>query len=588
MKKCQVGGQAVLEGVMMRGSMGIATAVRNEDGEIEVDFKNTVPYTKKHKILSLPIIRGFVTLIESLIVGVESLNYSASIFEDTEPSKFEDWLRGKFGDKSNDIIMGITFVISLIFAIGIFVAIPTAVTSLLKGKGISHIILNIVEGALSVIMLLGYMYAIGKLEDINRVFQYHGAEHKTIFCYEHGEKLKVDNVKKYKRFHPRCGTNFLFLVAMVSILVFSFTKWDSVVQRIGLRIILLPVVAGITYEIIKWVGASEGKLAELIAKPGLKLQELTTREPDDSQIEVAIVALLKAEGLEMPKKTVDELLKYGNDELKKALIESFNLDTQLLLGNVLKKEKLWIITNRDFEVDKEEENKFKELIKLRKSKMPMKYILEETEFMGINLTIKNGVLIPRPDTEVLVEEVLSKIPEDKEMEICDLCSGSGAIGIALASFRKKIKVNLLDIEKIPEEVSNINITKLKLSDRVEFIFSDLLKEAIEENKKYDIIVSNPPYIRDEVIPTLMDDVKDYEPYVALSGGEDGLVFYRRIVDESVEVLKPGGMLAFEIGHDQGEDVKRLMEDRGYQNLRIVKDLAGLDRVVIGNLPNDGL
>lgn len=588
MKKRQVGGQAVLEGVMMRGTKGIATAVRNAEGKIEVDFQECVPYTKKHKFLSLPLIRGFVTLIESLIIGMQSLNYSASFFEDTEPSKFEDWLRSKFGERSNDVIMGITFTISMIFAIGIFVAIPTGVTYLLKGTGISHILLNIIEGLLSVFMLLGYMYLIGKMEDINRVFQYHGAEHKAIFCYEHEQELNVENVKKFQRFHPRCGTNFLFLVAVVSIFVFSFTKWDSVMQRIFLRVILLPLISGITYEIIKWVGASDGKLASIIAAPGIKLQELTTREPDESQIEVAIVALKTAEGIEETKKTVGELLEYANNELKEKNIDTYILDSQLLLGSVLEKEKLWIITNRNEKVEKYHEEKFIQLIKHRKDKMPIKYLLESAEFMGLELVVKPGVLIPRGDTEVLVEEVLSRIDKKEGLEICDLCCGSGAIGLSIVHYKPNAKVDLLDIEKMPQEVTNINIKKLGLESKATFIYSDLLKYPIEMGKKYDIIVSNPPYIKDEIIPTLMEDVKNFEPYIALSGGTDGLVFYRRIVEESTKVLKSNGILAFEIGYDQGKEVEKLMLEKGYNNVKIVKDLASLDRVVIGEWKVGGL
>lgn len=582
MGKSQVGGQAVLEGVMMRGSKGVATAVRNPDGNIEVDFQETIPFTKKNKILSLPIIRGFATLIESLVVGIKSLNYSASFFEDTETSKFEQWLENKFGDRSNDVIMAFTFIISLIFAIGIFVAIPTGATYLFKRIWSSTFILNIVEGVLSVSMLLGYMALIGKMEDIKRVFQYHGAEHKTIFCYENNEELRVENVRRYERFHPRCGTNFLFLVAIVSIFVFSFTKWDSFAERILVRIVLLPIVSGITYEIIKWIGASKGGIAKIIAAPGLKLQKLTTNEPDDAQIEVAIAALRAAEGLEEPKKTVGDLLRYGNDVLREANIDTYILDTQLLLGKALEKDKLWIITNKGEFVEKNKESDFLEYIELRKDKMPIKYILESAEFMGIDLIVKPGVLIPRGDTEVLVEEVLSRISEEASLEICDLCCGSGAIGLSIAHYRKNVKVELLDIEDKPEEVTVLNIKKFNLEERATFVHSDLLNESISTGKKYDIIVSNPPYIRDEVIPTLMEDVKEFEPYVALSGGEDGLVFYRRIIDESIKVLNPKGVLAFEIGYDQGEDVKKLMLEKGFINVKIIKDLASLDRVVIGD------
>ena len=215
--------------------------------------------------------------------------------------------------------------------------------------------------------------------------------------------------------------------------------------------------------------------------------------------------------------------------------------------------------------------------------MSIKYILKSAEFMGLDFNVEEGVLIPRPDTEILVEETLKYIPQDESMNVCDLCCGSGAIGIALASFRKNINIDLIDYYDTPMKVTESNIAKHNLKDRAKFVKSDLLKVVINQNKKYKILVSNPPYIKDEVIPTLMDDVKDYEPHTALSGGEDGLIFYRRIVEESSKVLEDDGILAFEIGHDQGEEVKKLMINSGYSDVRIVKDLAGLDRVVIGTL-----
>ena len=215
--------------------------------------------------------------------------------------------------------------------------------------------------------------------------------------------------------------------------------------------------------------------------------------------------------------------------------------------------------------------------------MPIKYILGTCEFMGLDFYVEEGVLIPRGDTEILVEEVLKHISDDEKLDVCDLCSGSGAIGISLAYYRKNINVDSIDYFEKPKEITIKNIRKHNLENRMRFIESDLLKAIIDEGKKYDIIVSNPPYIREEEINNLMDDVRVYEPHTALSGGEDGLIFYRRIVDESKLVLKENGILAFEIGHDQGEDVKTLMEKNSFKDVRVIKDLAGHDRVVIGYL-----
>lgn len=584
MRRCDVGGQAIIEGVMMRGSKGLATAVRTPSGKIEVKVKKTKPITKRYKFLNIPIIRGAVVLIDSLIVGIKTLNYSASFFEeDEEESKFDIWLKNKLGDKgANDLLVTLTMMVSLLVAAGLFLGIPTAIASLFKNIGISSIVLNLIEATIRIAILISYMYLISKLDDIYRVFQYHGAEHKTIFCYEAEEKLTVENVRRFGRLHPRCGTNFLFLTMLVSVVLFTLTGWGGFLQRLILRIVLMPVVAGITYELIKWLGRTESKMGKVIAYPGLKLQELTTKEPDDEQLEVAIKSLMAAEGIEY-KKTIGELLIDGNKILKEADIDTYILDTQLLLGKVLGKDKLYLITNKEEEVSKFKEREFYTLITKRKNKMPIKYILKNAEFMGLDFYVEEGVLIPRGDTEILVEEAIKFINDDKEYEVCDLCCGSGAIGISIAHLRENTKVDLIDYYDIPEKVTKRNIVKHKLSKRANFIKSDLLQEVINEEKKYDILVSNPPYIKEEVIGTLMDDVKNYEPHTALSGGEDGLYFYRKIVDDSDKILNENGILAFEIGHDQGNEVSNLMNEKGYRNVRVIKDLAGHDRVVVGEL-----
>lgn len=584
MRKCDVGGQAIIEGVMMRGAKGLATAVRTPSGEIEVKVKRTTPITKKYKILNIPIIRGAATLIDSLIIGINTLNYSASFFEeDEEESKFDAWLKNKLGDKgANDLIITLTMMVSFFVAAGLFLGIPTAIASIFKGIGLSPILLNLIESAIRIAILITYMYFISKLDDIYRIFQYHGAEHKTIFCYEAEEKLTIENVKKFGRLHPRCGTNFLFLTMIVSIILFTLTGWGGFWQRLILRIVLMPLVAGITYELIKWLGRTESKLGKFIAYPGLKLQELTTKEPDDEQLEVAIKSLMAAEGIEY-KKTIGELLIDGNKILKEANIDTYILDVQLLLGKVLGKDKLYLITNKEEEVSKIKEKEFYKLINQRKDKMPIKYILKSAEFMGLEFQVEEGVLIPRGDTEILVEETLKFIKNERRYDICDLCCGSGAIGISIAYLKENTNVDLIDYYEIPEKVTKKNIRKHNLDSRTNFIKSDLLKEPISMNKKYDILVSNPPYIKDEVIETLMDDVKKYEPHTALSGGEDGLYFYKKIIDDSNKILKDNGVLAFEIGHDQGKEVSDLMVEKGYKNIRVIKDLAGHDRVVIGEI-----
>ncbi len=294
-----IGGQAVLEGIMMRGPKEIATAVRKSDGEIVIDKKPVSSVIQKYKFLKIPILRGVVNFIESMVVGVKCLMFSAELYdvedgESYEPSKFEKWLDDKLGDKIKDIAIYAAVVIALIMGIGLFMLLPTVIVGFFKGlfpEGTHTVILNLVEGLVRMAIFLIYLGLISRMKDIQRVFEYHGAEHKTIAAYEHGEELTPENAKKYTRLHPRCGTSFLLIVMVISIIFFSFLRWDNVFQRIAFRLLLLPVVAGVSYEIIKFAGRSKNKCVAILTKPGLWLQKLTTREPDESQLEVAIAAL---------------------------------------------------------------------------------------------------------------------------------------------------------------------------------------------------------------------------------------------------------------------------------------------------------
>lgn len=278
---------------------------------------------------------------------------------------------------------------------------------------------------------------------------------------------------------------------------------------------------------------------------------------------------------------ITQLLSYGYKILKENEIDSYMIDAQLLLGKVLEVDKLFILTNRDYEVTTEKEKEFITLIGLRKNKMPVKYILGHCEFMGLDFMVREGVLIPRPDTETLVEHVIDIAKFNNAQKICDVCCGSGAIGISLSYFLGNVQVSCCDLSETAINVTRENAKRLLPDGKIRVIKSDLLQFAITDGENFDIIVSNPPYIKEEIIQTLMEDVRKYEPHMALSGGEDGLDFYRKIIAQSIKLLKKGGVLAFEIGYDQGTEVKRLMEENDYENVEIFKDLAGFDRIVTG-------
>ncbi|MBO5955475.1 MAG: DUF1385 domain-containing protein [Clostridia bacterium] len=298
--KTSIGGQAVIEGVMMRGPQKIATAVRKPDGEIEMEEK-AVGSVRRSKILKLPVIRGCINFFDSMILGIQALMYSAKFFEiddegnqiENEPGKFEKWLNEKLGsDKATNAIIYIAVCLSLVFSVGLFIILPAVIVGFLKGLIENHFLLTAAEGVVRICIFILYMALVSQMNDIKRVFMYHGAEHKTINCYEVGEELTVENVRKHTRFHPRCGTSFLLIVMVISIVVFSFISWENPFTRLLLRLALMPVVAGISYEIIKFAGRHENWFTKAISAPGKWFQHITTNEPDDSQIEVAIKAFL--------------------------------------------------------------------------------------------------------------------------------------------------------------------------------------------------------------------------------------------------------------------------------------------------------
>ena len=278
-KKPNVGGQAVIEGVMMRGKTHVAVAVRQPDGEISVDVRPVNSISDRYPILKKPFLRGVVSLVESLVMGMKALAYSAQVSGDED-------------EKLDSKEMALTIAVSAGLAILLFIVIPTWSMRFLTGITQDHMALNLAEGVLRMAIFLAYIAAISSMNDIQRVFQYHGAEHKTIYPYEAGLPLKVENVRPFSTLHPRCGTNFLMIVMLISMFIFTFLGWPSLLERIASRIILMPVIAGVSYELIRYAGAhTDNPLVRIAITPGLLLQKLTTRQPDDSQIEVAIASL---------------------------------------------------------------------------------------------------------------------------------------------------------------------------------------------------------------------------------------------------------------------------------------------------------
>lgn len=294
MKKTYVGGQAVIEGVMMKHDDEYAIAVRKPDHEIEVKIEKYESFADRHPFAKWPIIRGVVNFAESMVVGMKTLTYSASFYEEEEEettSGFYNWLEEKTGGKGEDLIMGATVCLSVVLAVAIFMVLPYVLTGFLTKYIESNFLVTLLEGVVRIAIFLAYILLISQMKDIQRVFMYHGAEHKTINCLEHGEDLTPENAKKYSRLHKRCGTSFLLIVMIVSILFFMFIRVDSVWLKVVLRILLVPVIAGVSYEFIRLAGRNDSSFVTLLSKPGMQLQKLTTREPDEEMLEVAIKAV---------------------------------------------------------------------------------------------------------------------------------------------------------------------------------------------------------------------------------------------------------------------------------------------------------
>ena len=290
----RIGGQAVIEGVMMKNMDRYAVSVRKPNGNIETKVEECISFAEKHPLFQLPVFRGMANFLESMVIGMKTLNYSASFYEDEEEqteSRTEQLLEKILGEKAEKIIMGIVLVFSLAISIGLFMILPYIASEALGKLIRNEYVILFMEGIIRIAIFLGYIVLISRMEDIKRVFMYHGAEHKTINCLEAGVPLTPENVDNFSRLHKRCGTSFIFIVMIISMVFFFFIRVDTIWLRIVLRLLFLPLVAGVSYEFIRLAGSSDHPLVQIFSKPGLALQRLTTKEPDHSMIEVAIASV---------------------------------------------------------------------------------------------------------------------------------------------------------------------------------------------------------------------------------------------------------------------------------------------------------
>ena len=588
-KKTSIGGQAVLEGVMMRGRCGVATAVRDPDGIIRIEAERITPPEKKSVFVRLPIIRGIVNFFSSLVTGTKILMRSAEVYggDDDEPSKFEKWLAKTFKIDVMDVVLFFGVALGLVFSIALFFILPTFLGGLI-GKAAPNmppIVKNLIEGGIRILIFVGYILFTSLLKDIKRTYMYHGAEHKTITCYEKGLDLTVENVKKCRRVHDRCGTTFMFFVMFVSILVYSVfgAIFPVLNENVGLkmlsRIVLLPLIAGLSYELLKLLAKTDSPLVLPLKAPGLLLQMLTTKEPDEQMMEVAIAAFDKV--LKMDEDPNEPVCKFVCPE--KVSVVTENLKKKFRSSSVDETDAEWIVSivtgikrselGGDSRVKSSHIDKIDELAAERIKGKPLSYVLGNADFYGYEIKVDERVLIPRPETEELVSEVLKVVKNTDK--VLDLCTGSGAIALVINK-KSGASVTATDISEAALEVAKENFKQFDAA--VETRLIDLYGDLSE---KFDIIVSNPPYIKTGEIDTLDKEVKDYEPRIALDGGEDGLDFYRRICEGAKQRLNEHGKLFLEAGYGEAEEIKKMLENDF--NVEIIKDISGIDRIIKAEL-----
>lgn len=582
----------MLEGVMMMGKTCMATAVRDPDGEIQVESKRLKTSPSLARASKIPFVRGIVNMVASLVRGTGTLMRSAAVYgEEDEAGRLEKWLAEKFKINLMTVVSAIAVCLGVVLAIVLFMVLPNLAVSALKelfpsltGSAWEYALLGVFKLAIFFI----YLGLILVLKDIRRLYMYHGAEHKTITCYEKGMPLTVENVMGCSRMHARCGTSFLFIVIAVNILIISLVNWalgvatieNGVLQflaKLGIEIVLLPVIAGISYEILKFVAKFDNKFVLIFKAPGFFIQKVfTTREPTAEMVEVAIAAFEKVLEMDadpamketefvtggiLSQKLADTKKKFaekGIDESDAEWIYSLVLDIK---RSELSSERI---------ISPAESKQIASIVEKRLTGRPLWYIIGDVDFCGCTIKVDERVLIPRPETEQLAEIAIKTVEEGDK--VLDMCTGSGCLAIAIAKgcAGKNISVTAADVSDaaimLAKENANLN------SAVVHFVQTDLFDNI---RGRFNVIVCNPPYIKTAEIAELDREVKDFEPRIALDGGEDGLDFYRRLAREINRYVARGGMLILEVGEDQAAEVLRLFEKRDYAI--VIKDLEGKDR-----------
>lgn len=602
-QRTHIGGQAVIQGVMMRSKCGMATAVRDDTGEMQTEAIRLTPPEQQAKWKRLPFVRGVVSFVSSLVLGMGALMRSSDVAfttEEEEPSNLSKWMTEKLKVSVGEILSVISTILGVVLALALFLLLPNYLTSLIADAapaigGTGSIWYNLIDGGFRLVIFLCYILFTLLFKSLRETYQYHGAEHKTINCYEYGDELTVENVKKASRLHDRCGTTFIFLVLIVSILIFALVNWalaalhwvtgigwaDAVISFI-VKIIFLPVVAGISYEVLRLLSKTDSVLVLPLKAPGYLLQKLTTREPDDPMIECAIAAFKKAKEMEddpnSPERSfvtetkLSKLLETMKSRFEKRGIDASDAEWIVSLTLNIPRSAL----SQERIVSRKECREIINIFDERMTGRPLWYIFGDTDFCGCKIKVDERVLIPRPETELLVRQALAALKDGDSM--LDLCTGSGAIAVAVAveaAKKKNVTIVGADISEDALEVARENARINQAS--VTFVKADLFDGI---RGKFDLITANPPYIKSGEIASLDQEVRDFEPRIALDGGEDGLDFYRRIAERIRRYIVRGGMCIMECGEGQAQEIIRIFRETARCDFAmVVRDDAGVERIV---------
>lgn len=595
-RRTSIGGQAVLEGVMMKGTRSIATAVRTAGGDITVESNYIKSAKERNIFFRLPFVRGVVNLVTQLFQGTGIILRSAEVYGDfAEPSKFDKWIADKFKVNPINVLMAFSVILGILLAVGLFVFLPNFLSGLIcdnapaiASSELKSLWYSLIEGGMMVTIFICYILLVTLMKDVRRVFMYHGAEHKVISCYERGLDLTVENAKKMPREHSRCGTTFLFFVVTVSILVFVLINFmlercgllvgqkalDALI-KLGFKLLFLPVVAGVSYELLKLLAKSDCLFVRILRAPGMALQKLTTKEPTDDMLEVSLTAFKTVMAMDedpnIPVRRFEISVPYAvaRENVSKLAKDADEADIDWLLVEVTGVNRSRLAELKT--MSKAQYDKAMEIAKIMSDGTPLQYALGNADFYGIRLAVNKNVLIPRPETEELAEKAMEEIKSREGARVLDLCTGSGAIAIAIAK-SVEAKVVASDVSEQALQVARSNA--LNTGVKIEFVASDMWNSIEGE---FDVIASNPPYIPSEDIKTLDGKVRDFEPSLALDGGSDGLKFYRLIADGLDSRLAQGGVLLLEFGIGQAESIKEIFKAYDTQ---IIKDTAGVERIAV--------